>query len=543
MTDAPQLDESLAGIAHLASPLSVSSAVTPNFRVRAHQKIVSDAIVDAFFGNGPRFIAVSMPQQFGKSSISAIGASIWVQEMHALGMLPGGMVGLVTYEDSLAMSWSTKIRRTIAGNPDLFHTKLRSDSKAASYWETELEGGVLATGVGGTIVGRPITLLVLDDVIKNIDQANSERHRDMNWNLWQTVAIGRLQPWSVVVCSMTRWHEDDLIGRFLSDETEGDPSDWKYICLPALAEENDPIGREVGEPLLRPQADQTIEQARHEMARVKASVSEYTWNTMWMQHPSDPEGTIFYESKWRYYGGDSAYELPTHFDLVIMSWDMAFKDEKDSDFVVGQAWGTSGADRYLIDLIRGRWDYATTESMVKSFAHTIRSRYSNATAVLVEDKANGTAVINRLRSSVGGLIAITPKESKLARAHTCQPLLLGGNLYLPAQSTSPWVREFISEMSAFPRGTHDDQVDCATQALNYLTQFGHGGARWRSPAKSPNRIQDVASENRTSTIRGAGRVGPADRRVVPASPAATARRAPAHPLRVGARLRFKWLDE
>lgn len=156
--------------------------------------------------------------------------------------------------------------------------------------------------------------------------------------------------------------------------------------------------------------------------------------------------------------------------MVVMSWDMAFKDQSYHDYVVGQAWGSKGADRFLIDQVRGHWSFTETCKRVNDFAMTIRSRYPKARAVLVEDKANGTAVVDVLRSKVGGLIEYTPEESKLARAHSCQPLQTGGNLYIPSQSIYSWVRDFIKECSAF-RGTdlgHDDQVDSMTQALRYM---------------------------------------------------------------------------
>lgn len=460
-------------VAHLASPLALASRVTPNFRVRAHQKVISDAIVDAVTGRGPRFIAVSVPQQFGKSFMTSITTPAWWMELHTYGLVPGGLVGLVSNEDSLAMSWSIKTRRLIASRPDVFAMRLRADSKAAGSWETEEGGGILAVGIGGSIVGRPISLLVIDDPTKNTEQANSVKHREQVWDLWQTVGIGRLQPWTVVLVVMTRWSDEDLVGRLLSPEYEGDPAEWRYIRIPAVAEEHDPIGRAVGEALLRPQADQTQREAQLEMEKVRSRTSTYTWNTMWQQHPVDPEGTIFLESKWRYWGGDSEVKLPVDFEQVIMSWDMTFKDTQGSDWVVGQCWGGIGADRYLIDQVRGRWSFTDTCSQVIAFASRMRMKYPKAQAILVEDKANGPAVISQLRSKVGGLIEFPVNEygSKTSRAWAVQPMLLGGNLYAPAPSVFSWVRDYIRELADFDRGKHDDQVDATTQALLWMTQY------------------------------------------------------------------------
>lgn len=479
--------ESASDVGHLASPLAfrahVLQARGKPFRARAHQKVISDAIVDAFLGRGPRFVAISIGQQYDKTQIASIGAAEWILELHTLGVLPGGLVGLMSYEDSLAQSWSRTIRQDIEAVPDAFNTRLRKDSRAVSEWWTEADGGVLAIGTGGSVQGRPLTLFGIDDPTKNYEQAMSPAHQDRIWNNWVSVFYGRLQPWTVVLVTMVRWAPDDFIGRLASEDYEGDPKDWRFINIPLVANaEDDPLGREIGEPLIRPQAEQTIEQAKLEAERIQISVSTYSWQTNWQQDPRDAEGTILAESKWRVWGGDfpkdaeyDRIELPLEFDQVVMSWDMSFKDLKTSDWVVGTAWGRIGADYYLIDLVRGRWSFTETCNRVNTFAKRIRYVYKNATAIVVEDKANGPAVIDQLRSKVGGLVDFDPSDygSKLARAHAIQPFQLGGNIYIPAESEKPWVRLFKKELADF-RGTGretDDQVDSTTMGILHMTKY------------------------------------------------------------------------
>lgn len=469
-------------VAHIASPLATVSKVIPNFRPRDHQKLISDAIVDAQQGRGPRFIAVSVPPQFGKSTITSIGAPLWWLELHALGVVPGGLVGIVSYEDGLAMSWSKTIRETIEQNPDSFFTQLKKDSKSASFWETgKRGGGIIAVGISGTIVGRPISLLVIDDPTKNDEQAASEKHREQVWNFWQAVGVGRLQPWTIVIVTMTRWRDDDLIGRLMSLEYPGSPEKWRYIRIPAVSDPTedapDPLGRPEGEPLLRPQAEQTIEEATEEMKEVKESISAYHWHTIWLQKPQNPDGAILFADKWRYWGGDvpkdERNDLPMSFEQVIMSWDMAFKDLKSSDWVVGGVLGRNEMDFYLLDLIRARLSFTDTCSRVNSLAKATRYTYPKALAIVVEDKANGPAVMDQLRSKVGGLQEFDPSDygSKIARANAIQPLLVGGNLYIPAPSEKPWVRDFVKECGDFPNANHDDQVDMFTQGILYMLKY------------------------------------------------------------------------
>lgn len=159
-------------------------------------------------------------------------------------------------------------------------------------------------------------------------------------------------------------------------------------------------------------------------------------------------------------------------DTVIESWDMTFKGSDASDFVVGQVWGKKGADFFLLDQARGRWDFVHTLSMVR----LLSQNHPKAWTKLVEEKANGAAVMSTLHSTVGGFVPIVPKESKEARAFAITPLFESGNVYLPPLETD-WVhRDLIPELMQFPSGAHDDQVDAMTQALTYLKGFAGGYA-------------------------------------------------------------------
>ena len=153
--------------------------------------------------------------------------------------------------------------------------------------------------------------------------------------------------------------------------------------------------------------------------------------------------------------------MPTDFDELIQSWDCAFKDNDDSDFVVGQVWGRKGADKYLLDQVRDRMDLPATINAVRSFT----AKWPRATAKLIEDKANGPAVIQMLKHEVSGMIPVNPQGGKIARAYAASPEVEAGNVYLPDSSIAPWVHDFVNEAAAFPNSTNDDSVDCFTQAI------------------------------------------------------------------------------
>jgi predicted phage terminase large subunit-like protein len=162
-----------------------------------------------------------------------------------------------------------------------------------------------------------------------------------------------------------------------------------------------------------------------------------------------------------------AMELPSVCDDQIQSWDMAFKDLQTSDFVVGQVWMSLGADRFLLDQIRERLNFPDTLDAVRELTR----KWPNAGAKLVEDKANGTAVIATLKHEIPGLIEVQPEGGKEARAHAVSPQIESGNVYLPHPALSPWVLEYLAEWNSFPRGAHDDQVDSTTQALHRLSML------------------------------------------------------------------------
>jgi predicted phage terminase large subunit-like protein len=204
------------------------------------------------------------------------------------------------------------------------------------------------------------------------------------------------------------------------------------------------------------------------------------------QRPSPAEGGILKRHWWRFYR-----EAPRQFSEVIQSWDCAFKDTRTSDFVVGQVWGRNGADKYLLDQVRGRMDCPATIQAVKRLSE----KWSQAQAKLVEDKANGPAVIATLKHEIAGLIAVNPEGGKEVRAHAVSAQIEAGNVYLPDPTIAPWITGFIEECAAFPNGAYDDQVDAMSQALNRLR---------KSPSLDPEFFRACMDANLSLTKSGMG---------------------------------------
>ncbi len=216
-----------------------------------------------------------------------------------------------------------------------------------------------------------------------------------------------------------------------------------------------------------------------ELESLKRSLGSYAAAGQLQQRPSPVEGGLLKRHWWRFWQPPNAnlppvmvrlpdgtqqavVAEPVRFvDEQIQSWDCAFKSSETSDYVVGQVWGRKDSAFLLLYQIRDRMDFPATVKAVRATSQSWRG----AMAKLIEDKANGSAVIQMLLRELPGIIPVTPEGGKVARAAGVSPLIEAGNVYLPHPLYMPWVNDFIEECAAFPNGAHDDQVDAMTQAL------------------------------------------------------------------------------
>lgn len=407
-----------------------------------------------------RRLILALPPRHGKSEIASRGFPAWV-----LGRNPEREILLASYSAELAFDFSRMARALLRDwGPRLWGVRLAHDSSSVGRWGIDgHRGGLVAAGVGGPFTGRGADVLIIDDPIKNADEAASDIIRQRQWEWYRTTARTRLAPGGAIVVIQTRWHEDDLTGRLLADAAAGGEQ-WEVLSLPAMADEDDPLGRSVGDPLWPARFPLP------ELEAVKRAVGSRVWAALYQQRPSPEEGGIIKRAWWRFYDTP-----PADFEQMLISWDLAFKNVESSsgnpDYVVGQVWGRRGADCYLLDQERGRWDFVETVAVVERLA----ARWPEARPVLIEDAANGPAVIASLRRKLGAILPVKPEGGKVARVNAISPWLESGNVYLPAPATHPWVQELIEEAAAFPNGRHDDQVDSMSQALIRLVGRAGGG--------------------------------------------------------------------
>lgn len=429
--------------------------------------IIDQQLVDAFNTPDARVIITMAPQE-GKSVRVASDFPIWcLNQNHDLRIITA------SYGQSLANRNGRSIRNKIIATPEL-GLKIADDNGSASEWQLEgAEGGVYSVGIGGAITGRPCDMLIIDDPIKSRAEADSKVYRDRVWDWWTDEAAARLAPGAPVVMILTRWHHDDLAGRLLAEED----SDWIIINIPARADhdpakgETDILGREPGEYMVSARGRTRAQWELREKAAGKR-----TWASLYQGRPTPDSGNLFPLDVWSRYSSpmwvpraDGSRWVPAlRGDAeMVQSWDFTFKDTESSDYVCGQLWLRIGVDAYLLDMVRGRMAFSEScQAMVDMTA-----KWPQAVAKLVEDKANGPAIMNTLRKRIGGLIPVNPEGSKYARAVAVTPYVEAKNVHLPdpiAIEGTAWVTDLTEEARDFPSGAHDDTVDAMTQAVHRL---------------------------------------------------------------------------
>lgn len=430
-----------------------------------HKEICAELdqfIKDVQAKKSPRLI-IAMPPRSGKSELVSRRFPAY-----AFGQCPDLQIIATSYSADLAQRFNRDVQRIIDDEvyrevfPEttLNGSRVKVDTKGSYIRTSDLfeivnhEGAYRSCGVGGGITGQGANILLIDDPTKDRAEASSATIRQSIWDWYTSTAYTRLSPGGGVIVMATRWHMDDIIGRLISNMANGAGDTFKVINYPAIAE-HDEKHRKIGEALHpeRYNLDQ--------LNKIKATIGSRDWAALYQQHPI-PDGGATFKSDWIKFWTDSS--LPPQFEQVLLSWDMTFKDSKNSDYVVGQVWGKKGANFYLLDQVRGQWDFVRTREMFILLA----KKWPFATRKLVEDKANGSAIISELSKAVAGIVPITPKESKEARASAITPFFEAGNVFIPDRKVASWVDSYITELLSFPSASHDDQVDSTTQALNYF---------------------------------------------------------------------------
>lgn len=413
-----------------------------------------------------RKLLMNLPPREGKSNLVTVLWPAWSWTLKAF-------LRFITcsYSASLSEKHST-MRRNVIESPWYQKrwgglVRMAPDQNKKNEYENTARGHMIATSVGGTVTGKGGDVEIEDDMINPL-QAASDADRQAALDMHTKVLSTRLDnpKTGARVIVEQRTHDLDVSGYVLKNE-----SGWTHLNLPLLATRHTVVvfplsGREVvREP------DDILSPTRHgvdEIADMRKTMTPEVFEAQCQQEPSSDVGNILKRAYWtkRY------TVLPSGYDFIITSWDLTFKQTKSGSFVVGQCWGKRNADFYLFPImVRERMDFSESLLAFENYLKQIEVTFHfKPTGHLVEDKANGPAVISTLQNKISGIIPMGVTGSKAARAHAVTPLVRAGNVWIPDDSIAPWVPEFVEECAKF-RGADseiNDQVDTMTQALIYL---------------------------------------------------------------------------
>jgi predicted phage terminase large subunit-like protein len=411
-------------------------------------------VQEVFERRSPRLI-VCMPPRHGKSLIVSKDWPAWF-----LGHHPDKEVIVASYAAELAEDHSRSTRGLIKS--DLFRAafprcELSPDKSAVGKWQTTLGGGYRAAGVGGGITGMGAHIAIIDDPFKSREEALSAARRESVWGWYAVDLRTRVAPGGGILVMHTRWHEDDLVGRLLSPANDIGEH-WDVLSYAALAEA-DEVHRKKGEALHpeRWPADA--------MEKAIAAAGPYFGPALFQQRPVHIGGNIWKEAWFRYYD-----TMPERFDRIVQSWDCTFKDLSTSDFVAGQVWGVLGRNYYLLHRVCERLDIVATLDAIEATTRL----FPSSAEVLVEDKANGTAVMRLLRGKVAGLTPVEPEGGKIARMVAASGPISEGRVYLPTATRNPGVLDYLNEVTKVPAAPHDDEADATSQFIIHAENGGGG---------------------------------------------------------------------
>ncbi|HEY1887544.1 MAG TPA: phage terminase large subunit, partial [Roseiarcus sp.] len=341
----------------------------------------------------------------------------------------------------------------------IFATRLAAHRQAVQEFITTRQGYRLATSTGGVLTGRGADIILIDDPLKP-EEALSDAQRQAA-NEWYDHTLYSRQndkQRGAIVIIMQRLHEDDLVGHVLGQE------DWEVLSFPAIAEadESHKIETIWGPRRFTRCQGEALHPDREPLevlGRIRRTIGEYNFAGQYQQSPAPLGGGLVKAAWFKRYREN---ELPARFDRIVQSWDTANKATELSDFSVCTTWGVRNKDLFLLDLFRQRLEYPALKRAVRE-----QQNRHGATVVLIEDKASGTQLIQEL--IIDGCHAVTryqPTIDKTMRLHAQTAMIENGFVYIP--ETTPWLAEYLHEMTVFPKGKHDDQVDSTAQFLDWF---------------------------------------------------------------------------
>jgi predicted phage terminase large subunit-like protein len=450
------------------------------FATNWHLEVIAAKLTEVREGKIQRLI-INLPPRHLKSLMASIAFPAW-----CLGHDPSAQILCVSYAQDLADKLARDCRSIMLSScyQQIFSTRLARHRQAVQEFLTTRQGYRLATSNGGVLTGRGADIILIDDPLKP-EEALSEAQRRAANEWFDHTLYSRLNDKrsGAIVIIMQRLHEDDLVGHVLAQEA------WEVLNFPAIAEADEVHQIETiwGARSFRRRVGEALHPDREPLDtldRIRRTLGEYNFAGQYQQTPA-PLGGGMVKAEWfkRYAPNDR----PESFERIIQSWDTANKATELSDFSVCTTWGVRGKDLFLLNVLRKRLEYPALK-------RAVREQHSqfDADVVLIEDKASGTQLIQELIAD--GCHRVTrykPECDKIMRLHAQTAIIENGFVHLP--DAAPWLAEYLHEMTVFPKGKHDDQVDSTAQFLDWFKKPFPGQAIFELYRQQAEQLQQRTS--------------------------------------------------
>jgi predicted phage terminase large subunit-like protein len=435
------------------------------FEPARHHRLLISKLEQVSRGEIDR-LAVFMPPGAAKSTYASILYGPWHFANH-----PDHCIIAASHTVELAEKWGRRVRNLISEHGFVLGIGLAQDNQAAGRWETNSGGEYFAAGVGTAIAGRRADLAVIDDPVRSRQDADSETVRERTWDWYRSDLYTRLKPNGRIVLIQTRWHEDDLAGRLLADQTSGGDK-WEVISLPALAEADDPLGRAIGQPLWPEWEDED------ELARKRQAVGPRDWAALYQQRPAPEDGNYF-KSEWL----KSYATAPPQDTLSIYGASDYAVTADGGDYTVHVIVGVDpDGHMYLLDLWRKQ---SASDEWVEAFCSLVREWKPREWAEEQgQIKAGVGPFLERMQRERKAYVyrrEFPTRGDKAVRAQSIRGRMALDGLYVPQGAA--WLADLRSELLSFPAGKHDDQVD-ALGLIGQLFDTISDGPKREQPEKA-----------------------------------------------------------
>lgn len=460
-----------------------------HWRPAPHLLVINRILMAAAAGEKwAQRVILQLPPRIGKSEFVSGYFPSWY-----LGLYPDRKCILASYEQGLAATWGQRNRDLLeAYGPDVFGIKVRQDSQAKNDWKiTKRRGGMFTTGIGGALTGRGAHLAIIDDPVKNAEQALSPTYREKAKEWYRSTLRTRMEPDGAIIVIQTRWHEDDLAGWL---QEQGD-EDWLVISLPAIAEEDETLylPDDPTTPAWTRREGEVIWPWRFTLEDMLATqqamggADGHWWTALYQQRPAPIGGGVLKPDRLRKYTlVEDGYLLDTPAGPRLVSvselqrfatMDLATSTKTAADFTALGVFGLAHPDLLVLDVLHRKMEGPDLPKIAARVHQVYGPAYWAVESAgfqlsTVQDMRRGAPWERPPRPGLP-VKALQPQGDKVSRALTLATRMEGGNIYVPADA--PWLTHLETELALFPNGQHDDQVDmmayAALEAMAYGDNF------------------------------------------------------------------------